>query len=167
MTEKRMTVELVITAFSALAGGAIGAWLSATFDRRRERWNLRRNLYERLLEHIGEAHYDLNVLWNAEQEGRAVTDEWRESWLGSARSAFGEARRVMTVGRLMLKKETVDILDRLFIEWDKADSKVFYSEMLFDQLDSVAVAYKMLLHAAQADLGIAPRKGWRIWLRDS
>ena len=56
-----MTTVLVAT-FSGLLGIGLGAWLNSMLATRKERWEFRRGLYCRLLEHLHVASIRLNTL---------------------------------------------------------------------------------------------------------
>ena len=86
-------VEATITAIFGLGGMIFGSWMTASLTTRRERWNLKRQYYERLLKHIGEAKYALSVVVEAMDERRSVTDEWTETWREHAQAAMTKVRR--------------------------------------------------------------------------
>ncbi len=60
----------MLTTLVGLIGIVIGAWLNALLTTRRERWNLRRDLYTRLLENLGEAKAAQGSLWDLEVNDR-------------------------------------------------------------------------------------------------
>lgn len=149
----------MITAFVGLLGIAIGAWLNATLTTRRERWNLRRDLYTRLLEHIGEAVDALELLEDAVLRGHGDSDEAEKRWdslidhLRARESrAEEEIRRARSVAAIMLSDEAIKVLWNLQKEWNQSVQAESWEEHVSLRVKAAQKAYAVLVTAAKNDL---------------
>lgn len=155
-----MGESTLVTALVGLIGIAIGAWLNALLTTRRERWNLTRDLYSRLLESLGEAKYALNKLCDLElnepysqdesvQEGRR---KWIEKLMERESRVVEEIRRATSVAAIMLGEEAIQALDKLQSEWAEAEKADSYFDHLDRRTAAANKAYALLVNAARKDL---------------
>lgn len=155
-----MAESILIPALSGLAGIVIGAWVNALLTTRRERWNLKRDLYSRLLESLGEAKNALETLWDFEvnkpypqgelaQEGRG---HLMEKLMERESKAVEEIRRATSIAAIMLGPEAIEALDSLQSEWNKAEKENTYFEHLDRRAAAAKNAYTVLVNAAMKDL---------------
>ena len=135
-----------MTILAGLVGIALGAWLSALLTTSRERWNLKRELYTRLLENLGEAEAYLFAL--SKQTPRNDLDP-----LDPLLKAIERVRRARSVAAIFLSEEACRALDRLKSDWLglPAESKIE------EGMKAVAVAYRLVVAAARRDLRIRQR----------
>ena len=147
----------VIAGIAGIAGIAIGAWLTT----QRERWNLKRDLYTRLLENLGEAADVLESLHHAvlanpgpiekaknQQDARIRSLSERES-----RAEEG-IRRATSVAAIMLSDEALKALKSFRKEWNLSEQAESQGEYVSIRLDSARKAYDVLVKAAKKDLGL-------------
>ena len=78
---KDLSIISAITAVAALIGVALGSWITAALATRRERWNLRRELYTSLLQNLGEAQDALESLFRMERASPPDDPEARRRWV--------------------------------------------------------------------------------------
>ncbi len=154
-----MLDSVMIASFSGFLGGMVGAWLSEILTTGRERWNLRREIYTRLLEHLGEAADALELLYEAVLAGPGRGEEAEDQWdiriakLTDRESrAEGEIRRATSVAAIMLSDEAIKALKSLQKEWDLSGKAESWGEHVSIRLDAVRKAYDVLLAAAKNDL---------------
>ena len=158
---------LLLPVLTGLLGGLIGmvtgAVLNAWLTTRRERWNLKRDLYTRLLEHLGEAKHALDGLFETETTMRPVgpnpvSEEWwkarRRTLMSKASKAADKIRRATSVAAILLNAEAIEALKKLEAEWAKADAEPDPFDVFDQRLASVQRAYELVLAAARADLRI-------------
>ena len=147
----------------AAAGGAlvvaVGAWLNALLTNRRERWNLRRELYSRLLEHLGEAVDALELLYDNVLSGPGRDEELEKAWdarinkLTERESqAEEEIRRATSVAAIMLNDEAIEALKSLHKEWKLSGPADTWDEEVGIRLSAAKKAYSVLVAAAKKDL---------------
>ena len=155
-----MSDSALITALAGLVGIAIGAWLNSLLTTRRERWNLRRDLYSRLLEGLGEARYALDNLWDLEvnrpySESELVQEsrkEFIQRLMESESTAIQEVRRATSVAAIMLGHEAIQVLDKLQSEWAEAEKEDTYFSHLDRRFAAVKNAYVLMVNTARKDL---------------
>ncbi len=161
--------NVLLTTLAGLIGIIIGAWLNALLTTRRERWNLRRDLYTRLLESLGEAKAGQDSLWDLEvndpHSGIESVVKYRKDRiedLSKQDAAAVEAiRRATSIAAIMLSDEALQALNGLQAEWSKAKNENTYFSYLDRRAGATARAYKLLVDAAKKDL----RMGSHHWLR--
>jgi hypothetical protein len=154
----------IIAAVAGLSGVALGAWLNALLTTRRERWNLRRELYTQLIENLSEVKDALDRLYHLENtfpssgceqmekewEERIKVQQDRES------KAIAEVRRVASVAAIMLGQNALDAIEKLWTEWSEAKDADSYSEHINLRTRSAKKAYELLIQAARKDLKMQP-----------
>lgn len=100
-----------MNALYSILTGLIGLIIGYFLTLRRERWNLRRDLYARLLENLGEVQHALEELRELEikyqHSGNSPPEEWLEDLRGRELKAADEIRRTRWVARIMLRDETI------------------------------------------------------------
>jgi hypothetical protein len=150
---------VMVTVIAGIIGIAIGAWLTAILTTRRERWNLRRELYTRLLEHLSEAAHALELLCDAVLAGPGRGEkaenkrDIRISRLTERESrAEEEVRRATSVAAIMLSDEAIKALKSLQKEWNLSGQVESWGEHVSIRLDAARKAYDVLLAAAKNDL---------------
>jgi hypothetical protein len=130
---------------------------------RRERWHLKKDLYSRLLENVGEARNALDGLLEMEMSGSQVHNEEgrrtrRASLVSQESKATAEIRRAASVAAMLLTADAVSALH----EMDSKLTKALDEPNLFDVFDlrlaSVRRAYDVVLSSATADLRISVRR---------
>jgi hypothetical protein len=146
----------VIAGIAGITGIAIGAWLTT----QRERWNLRRELYTRLLENLGEAADALELLYDAALAGPGRDEKAKNQWdiriskLTERESRAEEGiRRATSVAAIMLNDEAIKALKSLQKEWNLSGQVESMGEHVFIRLNAVRKAYNVLVAAAKNDLG--------------
>jgi len=152
-----------------LIGIVIGAWLNALLTTRRERWNLRRDLYTRLLENLGEAKAAQGSLWDLEVNDRHSDIEsvvnYRKNRIEELSKRDDDAvqsiRRATSIAAIMLSNEALHTLNGLQFEWSKAKNENTYFNYLDTRTAATAKAYQLLVDAAKKDL----RMESHLWLR--
>jgi len=106
-------------AMFALVGvmaGMIGAWLNSRFTTIRERWNLKRELYTRLLENLGELLPVLN-----EQRRNSLRGDLDDDDLKKRDVIIREQlRKAVSVAAIMLPDQSLTALKAMQKEWEGA-----------------------------------------------
>ena len=159
----------MLTTLVGLIGIVIGAWLNALLTTRRERWNLRRDLYTRLLENLGEAKAAQGSLWDLEVNDRHSDIEsvvnYRKNRIEELSKRDDDAvqsiRRATSIAAIMLSNEALHTLNGLQFEWSKAKNENTYFNYLDTRTAATAKAYQLLVDAAKKDL----RMESHLWLR--
>lgn len=151
----------MITAFAVLFGALLGALLNAGLTTRRERWNLRRELFTRLLENLGEAVDALELLYDALRAGPGPAEKFKNQWdikigrLTERESrAEEEIRRATSVATIMLTDEALKALKSLQNEWNLSKQAESWNEHVSIRLEGARKAYDVLVKAAKKDLGL-------------
>lgn len=152
--------QLPLTALVGVLGVLLGAWLTSLFNTRRERWNLRRELYTRLLENLGEAREALEYLYDIEMSyPRTGNDAEEKSWEKRREhqsqresNAVKQIRLATSVAAIMLPKNTLEALQEMEAEWNQANRAGSISEHLDIRLAATKKAYNLLVKAAREDL---------------
>lgn len=145
----------VIAGIAGTIGIAIGAWLTT----QRERWNLRRELYTRLLENLGEVVDALELLHDALRAGPGPTEKAKNQWdirigrLTERESrAEEEIRRATSVAAIMLIDEALKALKSFRKEWNLSGQAESWDEHVSIRLEGARKAYDFLVKAAKKDL---------------
>lgn len=152
----------IIAGLTGLLGIAAGAWLNAFLTTRRERWNLRRELYVRLLENLGEVNDTLEYLFDAElSPPSGADDETWKAWedridklIARESRAVEQIRLATSVAAIVLSDEAIKPLQTLQTEWKKAKSADSFAKHVDLRLAAVSKAHQVLVAAAKRDLGI-------------
>lgn len=151
----------IITAFAVLSGAVIGALLNAGLTTRRERWNLRRDLYTRLLENLGEAADALELLHHAVLAGPGPIEMAKNQWdarihsLSECESQAEEGiRRATSVAAIMLTDEALKALKSFRKEWNLSEQAESWDEHVSIRLEGARKAYDFSVKAAKKDLGL-------------
>ena len=149
----------LITALAALFGGALGSWITAALATRRERWNLRRELYTSLLQNLGGAQDALASLFRMEQaappRGPEAERRWdeQENLLADVEAqAVKEIRRITWVAAIILHDEVATALHQLETDWMKGISAESKEEHLDLRIAATKKAYNLIVEAAKKDL---------------
>lgn len=146
----------VVGGLAGLGGIVVGALLQSLLTTRRERWNLKRDLYTRLLENLGKAKTALDGLWEAEAGDPArFSGEWSAGLVEQEASAVAEITRAASVAGMMLNRNTVEALESLQREWGKARRAHTMFEEVDHRLAAVGEAYRLVLAAARRDLRLS------------
>ena len=151
--------DKIVTAVVGLVGLMIGAWLNATLTTRREQWNLRRELYTRLLENLGEIVSALEPLYNAALSGPGRSEKERKYWddrvsklLERETHSEEQIRRAASVSAVMLSDESIEALKIFQKEWEKSFPDESWDEHIGNRLEAARKAYSVLVLAAKKDL---------------
>lgn len=149
----------MITASAVLFGATVGALLNAGLTTRRERWNLRRELFTRLLENLGEAVDALELLYDALRAGPGPAEKSKEQWdiridrLTERESrAEEEIRRATSVAAILLTEETLKALKSFRKEWNLSKQAESWGEHVSIRLEVAHKAYGVLVKVAEKDL---------------
>ncbi len=149
----------VIAAFAGLLGIVIGALLNARLSTLRERWNLRRDLYTRLLENLGEAADALESLQHAVlanpgpiEKAKNQQDDRIRSLTERESRASEEIHRATSVAAIMLSDEAIKALESFRKEWNLSTQAESQGEHVSIRLDAARKAYNVLVKAAKKDL---------------
>ena len=151
----------MITASAVLFGALVGALLNAGLTTRRERWNLRRELFTRLLENLGETVDALELLYDVLRAGPGPTEKAKNQWdirigrLTERESrAEEEIRRATSVAAIMLTDEALKALKSFRKEWNLSKQAESWDEHVSIRLEGARKAYDVLVKAAKKDLGL-------------
>ena len=154
-----MINDAMITALAALLGAVLGTSLNAHLTTRRERWNLQRELYTRLLEHLSEAAHALELLYDTVLAGPGRSEKAENQWdvrrgkLSELESrAEEEIRRAASVAAIMLSDEAIKALKGFQKEWNLSGQVESWGEHVSIRLDAARKAYDVLVKAAKKDL---------------
>ena len=137
----------------------IKAQISAELWVQQTRWNLKRDIYTRLLENLGEAADALDKLWTSaerpypgDEEGRMRHRQWEEALKERESKAVDEIRRATSVAAIMLGDTALAALHKLQAAWAAAEAADNYGDYLDRQTAAVGGAYKLLVASAKEDL---------------
>jgi hypothetical protein len=137
----------LVAAVAGLLGIALGAWLNSLFATAKERWEFKRELYCRLLEHLYEASAVLRMLVKTPAE----LDK-----LNAFNAEVEQIRRAHAVAALFLDRETNRAIEELDAAW-KGFREV-PSEHLDDsfkqRVDLLSSTYQAVLRVARGDLSL-------------
>ncbi len=162
MGAKLIDAQLVI-ALVGIIGVVAGAWLNSRLSSAQQRWNLRRELYERLLVNLGEARYALDGLYESETSGQPYGGneeawerwrEWRKGLFAHEHKAETEIRRATSTAAIILSGSAFDALRQLEKDWRAAQEKGNPFEMIDERLAGVNKAFDAIVTAARKDLRI-------------
>jgi len=170
-----MADDTLIAAVAGVIGIAIGAWLNAIHTTRRERWNLKRELYTRLLENLAEAKEALPNLMQViesptepgipDEEIDPHHSEWERKVGLLNDQVFGALNRVRqatSVAAILLSDEALNALEQLQKERIVARRQTHHLKYLSDELWAVKTSYNLIVKAARQDLGV--KQNWKSWL---
>jgi regulator of protease activity HflC (stomatin/prohibitin superfamily) len=150
----------MIAAPAGFLGGVVGALVTAHLTTQRERWNLRRELYTRLLENLGEVVDALELLHDALRAGPGPTEKAKDQWdirigrLTERESrAEEEIRRATSVAAIMLTNEALKALKSFRKEWKLSEQAESSDEHISIRLEGARKANDLLVNAAKKDLG--------------
>ncbi len=153
----------MVEALTGLTGAVVvllAVWLGQSLATRRERWNLKRDLYTRLLENLGEAKDAIRLLLPLAHMGRTGPGVEERQWdmevsrLQDRRSqALDEVRRAASVSAIILRDEALKALQELQREHAEAGRLECWFQLLIAHHQAVIQAYDLLLTAAKKDLG--------------
>ena len=137
----------------------IKAQISAELWVQQTRWNLKRDIYTRLLENLGEAADALDKMWKSaerpypeDEEGRTCLRQWQDELRERESKAVDEIRRATSVAAIMLGETALVALHKLQAGWAEAEAADNYAEYLDRQTAAVNNAYKLLVVSAKEDL---------------
>jgi hypothetical protein len=150
-----LSIEPFAIALVGLTGVGVGAWLNSSFALGRERWHLKRDLYTRLLENLGEATHALDGLLDLEMQPPSLSDgrtQRRDALIARESKAADKIRRATSVAAILLTVEAVMALRSLEAEWTNALAEESLYEVFSQRLASVKQAYRLVLAAAKSDL---------------
>lgn len=149
----------VIAGVAAILGAALGAWLNSMLTVRREKWELRRSLYARLLENLKETRDALSLLlyweetWDPSDKG---AEERRRRLQGREHrrvsKAFRQVVTAMPLATVVLPQDVALSLQALETEWRRArNARTFYHH-LDEQYAAVLEAERRLIEGARKQL---------------
>lgn len=121
------------------------------------RWDLKRDLYYRLLENLDEAKRSINNLWHvlgSWPTAEALQEEWeRRQALAEERldRAVVEIHRARAVAGMMLSERALQVLNELYKEKPKGRHEGV-DEWLEEELEATQRVYDLLVDAAKQDL---------------
>lgn len=137
----------------------IKAQISTELWVQQTRWNLKRDIYTRLLENLGEAADALDKLWKSaerpypdSEEERRHKREWEKELRDRESRAVNKIRRATSVAAIMLGDAALAALQKLQAEWAKAEAADSYPDYLDTQTAAVGNAYRLLVNSAKEDL---------------
>ena len=164
-------MNYLLVVILALIAGAVGGLIASLPRLRPERWQMKRELYSRLLEELGEVVYVLDELIAlaryVEQIGEGplrVQDEERETGLRDrGHEAYEEIHRVSRIAAIVLRPDVLTVLGKMDVQLAKAERETPRGrEALESQRKIARTAYDLVLLAAKQDLGTQP---FQIWTR--
>ena len=165
----------------ALTGAVVvllAVWLGQSLATRRERWNLKRDLYTRLLENLGEAKEALPNLMQViqspiepgipDEEIDPPHSEWDRKVGLLNEQVFGALNRVRqatSVAAILLSDEALNALEQLQNEHIVARRQTHHLKYLSDELWAVKTSYNLIVKAARQDLGVKQNRESWLWAR--
>jgi hypothetical protein len=124
----------------------IKAEVSGNLWLRQRRWELERELYSRLLENLNEIRAILRVYPAEENPTR------RAQYGERVVESIDATRRARAVGAALLKREAVEALDRLDVDWRALRELGDPGERFAARIEIVDAAYTSLITAAREGL---------------
>ena len=163
-------VTAVVGAAAVVVAALAGAWINSYLSTRRERWNLRRDLYTRLLENLGEANEAIYGLMHTTQS--TLPEEElipRITHLNEqALEAYKQIQRAASVAAILLGDEALQALHELRHEVVKARQTTDQLKYLDEERAAVIKAQRLVVSAARRELGTSRRLRswfWSKWKR--
>jgi len=136
----------LVAAVAGLLGIALGAWLNSLFATGKERWEFKRELYCRLLEHLYEVFRVLGMLVKTPELDK----------LNAFNAEVEQIRRAHAVAALFLDRETNRAIEELDAAWK--GFREIPSEHLDDsfkqRVDLLSSTYQAVLRVARRDLSL-------------
>ena len=162
-------MNYLLVVILTLIAGVVGGVIASLPRLRPERWQMKRELYSRLLEKLGEVVYVLDELIilakYVEEIGEGplrAQDEERETALRDrGHDAYEEVNRVSRIAAIVLRQEVLAVLSRMDVQLVKAEREApGRREALGSQRKIARTAYDLVLLAAKKDLGIHRVQSW-------
>ncbi len=158
-------VTAIVGAAAVVVAALAGAWINSYLSTRRERWNLRRDLYTRLLENLGEANeaiYGLMQGVKSDLPEEELTKRFNRL-NDQALDAYKQIQRATSVAAILLSDEAVQALRDWRHEAIRAHQATDQLELLVKERAAVGKAYRLVVDAAGRELGT--RRRWGGWFR--
>lgn len=162
-------MNYLLVVILTLIAGVVGGFIAALPRLRPERWQMKRELYSRLLEKLGEVVYVLDELIMLAKyveeigEGplRAQDEERERALRDRGHDAYEEVNRVSRIAAIVLRQEVLAVLSRMDVQLVKAEREApGRREALGSQRKIARTAYDLVLLAAKKDLGIHRVQSW-------
>jgi hypothetical protein len=125
-----------------------------------KRWDLKRDMYSKLLENLAECRRIYSVIIDREQkdtfhdtpEDKERKNEWMKVQWEKEAESVDIIRRTKAMAGIFLSNVAMDALDKLEKEWSKAEETIDWWEHLDSGYGAANDAYKAILDAAKSDL---------------
>jgi hypothetical protein len=162
-------MNYLIVVILTLIAGVVGGLIASLPRLRPERWQMKRELYSRLLEKLGEVVYVLDELLvlarYVEEIGEGplrAEDEERERRLRDrGHDAYEDISRVSRIAAIVLPPDVLTVLGKMDVQLAKAERETPRGrEVLGSQRKIARTAYDLVLIAAKKDLGMQRFQNW-------
>ena len=162
-------MNYLIVVILTLIAGAVGGFIASLPRLRPERWQMKRELYSRLLEKLGEVVYVLDELIMLARyveeigEGplRAQDEERERALRDRGHDAYEEISRVSRIAAIVLRTEVLTVLGKMDVQLAKVERETPKGrEVLGAQRKIARTAYDLVLLAAKKDLGMGRFHTW-------
>ena len=156
-------MNYLIVVILALMAGVVGGFIASLPRLRPERWQMKKDLYGRLLEKLGEVIYVLDELMALATHGEEIgagllstQEEERERQLRHrGHEAYEEINRVSRIAAIVLRPDVLTMLSKMDVQLAKAERDAPKSrDALASQRKIARTAYDLVLVAAKKDLGM-------------
>jgi len=162
-------MNYLIVVILTLIAGVVGGFIASLPRLRPERWQMKKELYSRLLEKLGEVVYVLDELIvlakYVEEIGEGplrAEDEERERGLRDrGHDAYEEISRLSRIAAIVLRPDVLTALGKMDVQLAKAERETPRGrEGLGSQRKIARTAYDLVLLDAKKDLGIRRFHTW-------
>ncbi len=159
----------LIVVILTLIAGAVGGLVAALSRLRPERWQMKKEIYSRLLDKLGEVVYALDELIalarHMEEIGegplRAQDEERERALRDRGHDAYEEIHRVSRVAAIVLRPDVLTALGKMDVQLARVERGTPRGrEALGAQRKIARTAYDLVLLAAKRDLGMQHLQQW-------
>jgi hypothetical protein len=152
---------LAISAFTAIGGGWISAWIALRRFRSEKWWERKADAYSSLVGSIHDVHDEADQVFDVELIGGELSDERRKELEEASRKGRADIRRKASFASFIISERAGMILRKL-------DGGLFQAAHTLDLMKAIDLtrehtesALNNLRAEAMRDLGIAPMTTWR------
>ncbi len=167
--------DVEINALVALISASLAAWVTSSLTTKRERWNLRRELYTELLKGLDEAKETLQLIVLVEVtdsehvgisepavEANRRKEKKKELGIQLAK-ALQHVRETASVAQILLDRKVIFALDKLKQEQKNSLPSISYFLFFDHQLRALIRSQRLVVDAARRELGLRRfTDGW-LW----
>lgn len=145
-----------------VAGGAIGAYLAATFALKQFKtqrwWDKKLETYLSVIEAFQPVLDEEDAYWTSMVTNKELSEERKQELRKFARTAEQEIKRRGRLGALLISAEAAKVLEKMDEELARSTMMTSWSDHRLMQQNALWTGYNEFKAAAANDLGISPTR---------